>query len=87
MTSDLLLFMKSTKATDLFLIDLIFIILPVERLVLGPGLIPTSPERINSGNTHGLTCLKECVTLRICPCNAKKAWLMLETRVNARLEL
>ena len=38
MISDLLLFMKSAKATDLFLIYLILI-----RLVLGPGFILTSP--------------------------------------------
>ena len=55
--SDLLLLMKSAKATDLFLMDLMFIRLPVKRLVLGPGLILISPERINKRDTHGLTCL------------------------------
>ena len=73
MTSDLLLLMKSTKATDLFLMALIFIRLPFKRLVLVPGFILTSPERINNKDTHGLTCLKECDTLLICPCIAKKA--------------
>ena len=72
-TSDLLLLMKSVKATDLFLMDLILIRLPVKRLVLGPGFILTSPDRINNMDTQGLTCLKECVTLLICPFIAKKA--------------
>ena len=73
MTSNLILFIKSVKAMDLFLIDLILIRIPVKWLVLWPGLILTSPERINNSETHGLTCLKECDTLQICPCIAKKA--------------
>ena len=71
--SDLLLLINSARATDLFLMDLMFIRLPVRRLVFGPGFILTSPERIKKIDTHGLTCLYECVTLRICPCIAKKA--------------
>ena len=58
-TSDMLLFIKSAKATDLILMDLILIRLPAKRLVLGSGLIPTSPERINNSDIHGQTCLKE----------------------------
>ena len=69
---DLLLFIKSTNVTGLSVIDLIFIRLPAKRLLLGPGLILTSPARINNSDTHGLTCLNECDTLRICPCIAKK---------------
>ena len=72
MMSDLLQFIKFTKATDLFLIDLMLIRLPVKRLVLAPELILTSPERINKSVTHGLTCLKECSALCICLCMAKK---------------
>ena len=50
-------------AECLFIIDLMFIRLPVKRRVLGPELILTSPEKINSRDTsHGLTCLQECVT-------------------------
>ena len=72
--SDLLLLMKSAKATDLFLMDLMLIRLPVKRLVLlGPGLILTSLERINRRDNHRLTCLYECVTLRMCPSIARKA--------------
>ena len=71
--SDLLLFIKSIKVMGLFLIDLILIRLPVKRVVLGLRLTLTSPERINNSDTHGLTCLKECHTLRICACIAKKA--------------
>ena len=78
--------MKSSKATDLFLMDLIFIRLAVKRLVLGPGFILTSPERINNRDTHGLTCLKVGDTLQICPCIAKKA-LAVEKWMNARLKL
>ena len=80
--------MKPAKATDLFLMDLIFIRLPVERLVLGPGFILTSPERMNSRDTHGLTTLKDCVTLQICPCFDQEGIVNpVETWVNARLKL
>ena len=72
LTSDLLLLMKSAKSTDLFLMDHILIRLPVKRLVLGPGFILISPEKINNRDTNGLACLKECDTLRICPCITKR---------------
>ena len=80
MTSDVLLFMKSAKATDLFLINLILIKLPVKRLVSGPGFILTSPERINISEgvcyptNMSLHCQKDIVNT-------------VETRVNARLKL
>ena len=72
MTSDLLQFIKSAKVAELFLMDLILIRHTARRLVAGLEFILTSPERINNSNTHGLICLKEYDTLRICPCIAKK---------------
>ena len=54
---DMLLLMKSARATDFFLMDLMFIRLPVKMLVLGPEFIMTFPERINKRDTHGLACL------------------------------
>ena len=67
MASDLLLLMKSAKATDLFLMDLILIRLLVKRIVLGHGFILTTADRISTSDTHGLTCLKEYDTLQMCP--------------------
>ena len=53
--SDLLLLMKSARATDLFLIDLMFIRLAVKRPVLGPGLISCYRKTVikgGSGQSH-----------------------------------
>ena len=81
--SDLLLLMKSARATDLFLMDLMFIRLPVKRLVLGPGLILTSPERINKRDMFVRMCYPTNMSLY----SQKGIVDHVETWVNARLKM
>ena len=73
MTTDLLLFVKSTKATDLFLMDLVLSRLSVKRLVVGLSFTLTFPERINNSDIL-LYCQEGIVNT-------------VETWVNVRLKL
>ena len=85
--ADLLLYMKYAKATNLFLMDLILIRLPVKRLVLGLEFILTSPKRINNSNTNRLTYLKGYDPGNISLCCQKRVVNIVETWVNARFKL
>ena len=60
-----------TNATDLFLIDLIFMRQPEIYFEPGPGLRLMSPERSRGKDVHGLRFLNVCVTLLQCSLKAK----------------
>ena len=79
--------MKSARATNLFLMDLMFIRLPVKRLVLGPGLILTSREDQQEGHPWANMFVRMCYPTNMSLYSQKGIVDPVGTWVNARLKM